>query len=73
MLTGWLLFWGIASRKTLSASTPKQQPPALTPEEHASSLNLNARDLRTWQGGRNQVVHFDAKGSITNVTTGPMR
>jgi len=73
VLTGWLLFWGIASRKTLSASTPTQQPPALTPEEHASSLNLNARDLRTWQGGRNQVVHFDAKGGITNVTAGPMQ
>jgi len=71
-LTAWLLFWGIARRKTLSASTPQPQPPALTIEEQASTLKLNAQDLRAWQCGRNQIVHFDENGNITNVTAGPM-
>ena len=71
-LTAWLLFWGIARRKILSASTPQPQPPALTTEEHASTLKLNVQDLRAWQCGRNQIVHFDENGNITNVTAGPM-
>jgi poly-beta-1,6-N-acetyl-D-glucosamine biosynthesis protein PgaD len=68
----WIMFWGIVRRKTLSASAPKPQPPALTTEEHASALNLNAQNLRVWQGSRNQIVHFDEKGNITKVTVGPM-
>lgn len=72
-LTAWLLFWGIASRKTLSTSTPKPQPPALTPEEHALTLNLDVQDLRVWQSRRNQIAHFDQNGSIRNITDGPMR
>jgi poly-beta-1,6-N-acetyl-D-glucosamine biosynthesis protein PgaD len=68
----WIMFWGMVRRKTLSASAPKPQPPALTTEEHASALNLNAQNLRVWQGSRNQIVHFDEKGNITKVTVGPM-
>jgi len=71
-LVAWLLFWAIKSRKTLSAATPKPQPPALTTEEHASALNLNAQNLRVWKGIRNQIVHFDEKGNITKVTVGPI-
>ena len=72
-LMAWLLFWGFASRKTLSASTPQPQPPALTAEEHASTLHLDAQDLRVWQNKRKQVVHFDKNGNIINVTDGPLR
>lgn len=71
-LTAWLLFWGIARRKTLSAATPMPHPPALTPEEQATTLNLDAKDLRAWQAGRSLIVHFDESGAIVKVTPGPM-
>ena len=72
-LTAWLLFWAFKSRKTLSSSAPQPQPPVLTPEEHALTLNLNANDLRAWQTVRNQIAHFDENGTITKVTQGLMR
>jgi poly-beta-1,6-N-acetyl-D-glucosamine biosynthesis protein PgaD len=72
-LTAWLLFWGMVRRKTLSASAPQPQPTALTPEEHARTLNLNPNDLRSWQTIRNQVAHFDEMGTITKITRGPLR
>ena len=67
LLTVWLMFWGIVRRKALSATTHQPQPPALTPEEHALNLKLNAPDLREWQSCRNQTVYFDENGNITKV------
>lgn len=67
VLVAWLLFWGIASRKTLSASKPKPQPPALTTDEHAYSLCLPANEVRLWQTRRSQTAHFDSEGGIQSV------
>lgn len=70
-LMAWLVYWGHKRRKTLAATAPQPQPPALRVEAHARTFFLDAEEVLRWRAAHRLVVNFEDDGRIASCTAEP--